>query len=136
MKARTYLIALLWLLATATAYAQTKAEKVTVSGQLVCSDCWAEADRKTTPYGTPADLSCARDCAERGIPSAIAVKQGDDYKLYLIEQEQFKQNRDEWLDRIHRDAERSGIFLDREQELEAGNWIADCALCRGSLRNV
>jgi thiol-disulfide isomerase/thioredoxin len=72
----------------------------TITGQLVCSDCWSEADRKTTPYGTPADLACARDCAERGIPSAIAVKHGDDYQLYLIEQEQFKQNRDEWLDRI------------------------------------
>ena len=108
MKARTYLIAQLCLLVTATAYAQTKAEKVTISGQLVCSDCWAEADRKTTPYGTPADLSCARDCAERGIPSAIAVKQGDDYKLYLIEQEQFKQNRDEWLDRIGGQVEISG----------------------------
>ena len=108
MKSRIYLTAQLLLLVTATAYAQTKSEKITISGQLVCSDCWAEADRKTTPYGTPADLSCARDCAEKGIPSAIAVKQGNDYKLYLIEQDQFKQNRDEWLDRIGGQVEING----------------------------
>jgi hypothetical protein len=41
-------------------------------------------------YGTAADIACARDCAEKGIPSAIAVKQGDDYRLYLIEQSQLK----------------------------------------------
>jgi thiol-disulfide isomerase/thioredoxin len=108
IKLRIYLTAQLLLLITATAYAQTKSEKITLSGQLVCSDCWAEADRKTTPYGTPADLSCARDCAEKGIPSAIAVKQGNDYKLYLIEQDQFKQNRDEWLDRIGGQVEING----------------------------
>jgi hypothetical protein len=108
MKSRIYLTAQLLLLVTATAYAQTKSEKITLSGQLVCSDCWAEADRKTTPYGTPADLSCARDCAEKGIPSAIAVKQGNDYKLYLIEQDQLKQNRDEWLDRIGGQVEING----------------------------
>jgi thiol-disulfide isomerase/thioredoxin len=108
MKSRIYLTAQLLLLVTATAYAQTKSEKITLLGQLVCSDCWAEADRKTTPYGTPADLSCARDCAEKGIPSAVAVKQGNDYKLYLIEQDQFKQNRDEWLDQIGGQVEING----------------------------
>ncbi|MGZ8846313.1 MAG: hypothetical protein ACXW3C_07590, partial [Pyrinomonadaceae bacterium] len=72
----------------------SKETNTTITGQLVCSDCWSEADRKTTPFGSAADISCARDCAEKGIPSAIAVKQGDDYKLYLIEQTQLKKNRD------------------------------------------
>jgi len=95
------LIALLLTLATGSASAQ-EAQKgtVTLEGQLVCSDCWSEADRKTTPYGTPADIACAIDCAEKGIPSAIAVKDGNDYKLYLIEQAQLKKNQAEWLDRI------------------------------------
>jgi thiol-disulfide isomerase/thioredoxin len=75
-------------------------EPTTITGQLVCSDCWSEADRKTTPYGTAADIACARDCAERGIPSAIAVKENNDYKLYLIEQSQLKKNQSDWLDRI------------------------------------
>lgn len=86
----------------------TKSAATTITGQLVCSDCWAEADRKTTPYGTQADLACARDCAERGIPSAIAVKQGNDYKLYLIEQTQLKKNQAEWLDRIGGQVEVTG----------------------------
>ena len=81
-------------------YAQQSKATTTLTGQLVCSDCWAEADRKTTPYGTAADIACARDCAERGIPSAIAVKENNDYKLYLIEPAQLKKNHNEWLDRI------------------------------------
>src|SRR5215510_8221099 len=75
----------------------SKGAMTTLTGQLVCSDCWAEADRKTTPYGTAADIACARDCAERGIPSAMAVKENNDYKLYLIEQAQLKQNQSKWL---------------------------------------
>ena len=98
---RAGLIALLLMLATVSAYAQeAPKETVTLEGQLVCSDCWSEADRKTTPYGTPADIACARDCAEKGIPSALAVKDGNDYKLYLIEPAQLKKNQAEWLDRI------------------------------------
>jgi thiol-disulfide isomerase/thioredoxin len=85
----------------------SKGAATTLTGQLVCSDCWAEADRKTVAYGTAADLACARDCAERGIPSAIAVKQGDDYHLYLIEQSQLK-DQNEWLDRIGGQVEITG----------------------------
>src|SRR6185436_1133943 len=88
--------------------AQAAKQTTTVTGQLVCSDCWSEADRKTTPFGTPADVSCARDCADKGIPSAIAVKQGADFKLYLIEQAQLKKNRDEWLHQIGQQVEVSG----------------------------
>jgi thiol-disulfide isomerase/thioredoxin len=98
---QTGFIALLLSLANVSTLAQ-EAQKgtVTLAGQLVCSDCWSEADRKTTPYGTPADIACARDCAEKGIPSAVAVKDGNDYKLYLIEQGQLKKNQAEWLDRL------------------------------------
>src|SRR4029453_2355927 len=88
--------------------AQAAKPTTTITGQLVCSDCWSEADRKTTPFGTPADVSCARDCAERGIPSAIAVKQGGAYKLYLIEQAQLKKNREEWLHQVGQQVEVSG----------------------------
>jgi thiol-disulfide isomerase/thioredoxin len=96
----TLLLSLLLAVAPSVRPQDTKPDKITVEGQLVCSDCWSEADRKTTAYGTPADIQCARDCAEKGIPSAVAVKEGADYKLYLIEQAQFKSNRTEWLDRI------------------------------------
>jgi thiol-disulfide isomerase/thioredoxin len=109
MLAQTVLCLLLPIVFVTSVQGQkTNQAPITITGQLVCSDCWSEADRKTIPYGTPADLACARDCAERGIPSAIAVKQGDDYKLYLIEQEQFKQNHDAWLDRIGGQVEING----------------------------
>jgi thiol-disulfide isomerase/thioredoxin len=116
MKPRIHFIALLlFLLATSTVHSQeTKSEKITLSGQLVCSDCWSEADRKTTPYGTQADIACARDCAERGIPSAIAVKEGNDYKLYLIEQAQLKKNQSEWLDRIGGQVEVTGRLYSKK----------------------
>ena len=94
---RLFMLFLLLVLAT---QAQAQKASVTLEGQLVCSDCWSEADRKTTPYGTAADIACARDCAEKGIPSALAVKEGNDYKLYLIEQSQLKKNQADWLDRI------------------------------------
>lgn len=73
---------------------------VTLEGQLVCSECWFEADRKTTAYGTPADIQCATDCAVNGVPPAVAVKEGDEFKLYLIEAGRFKQSSDEWLSYI------------------------------------
>ena len=97
------------------AFAQDgKGAATTLTGQLVCSDCWAEADRKTTAYGTPADIACARDCAERGIPSAIAVKENNDYKLYLIEQSQLKKNQSEWLDRLGGQVEVTGKLYSKK----------------------
>src|SRR5436190_7254454 len=118
MKLRIHCFALLMLLLIAsTAQSQeTKSDKVTLSGQLVCSDCWSEADRHTTPYGTPADIACARDCAERGIPSAIAVKAGNDYKLYLLEQAQIKKNQAEWLDRIGGQVEVTGRLYSKKDK--------------------
>jgi thiol-disulfide isomerase/thioredoxin len=84
------------------------AQKITIEGQLVCSECWFEADRKTTAYGKPGDIQCAKDCAVKGVPPAVAVKQGDDFKLYLIEAGQFKQNSEEWLDYIGKWVQISG----------------------------
>ena len=90
-----------------------KGSSVTIVGQLVCSQCWAEADRKTTPFGSPEDISCALDCAEKGIASAIAVKDGADYKLYLVEQTQLKEKRAEWLNRFGQQVEVSGRLYEK-----------------------
>src|ERR1041385_3909151 len=116
MKTRIHFMAVLFLLLVSAAAnsQETKSENTTLSGQLVCSDCWAEADRKTTPYGTQADIACARDCAEKGIPSAIAVKEGSDYKLYLIEQAQLKKNQSEWLERIGGQVEVTGRLYSKK----------------------
>src|SRR5688572_301295 len=92
------MLAVSLMLASGNVKAQDAANaKVTLEGQLVCSECWFEADRKNTPYGTPADIQCATDCAVKGVPPAVAVKQGDEYKLYLIESGRFKQSSEEWL---------------------------------------
>ncbi len=90
--------------------------KVTLEGQLVCSECWFEADRKTTAYGTPADIQCATDCAVKGVPPALAVKQGDEYKLYLIEAGQFKQNSEEWLPYIGKWVQLSGRLVPKKDK--------------------
>nr|ALS89234.1 MetaGeneMark_Unknown Function [uncultured bacterium] len=100
---------LLLLLFGATAEAQVASEgRVTLKGQLVCSLCWFEADRKETPYGTPADIQCAKDCAEKDIPPAVAVKSGEEYKLYVIDGKQFKENKEKWLDYIGKEVQATG----------------------------
>jgi thiol-disulfide isomerase/thioredoxin len=71
---------------------------LTVEGLLVCSVCCFEADRNTTPYGDAADLKCAADCADKNIPPALAVKDGDNYKLFIVEAGKLKKTPQEWLD--------------------------------------
>ena len=53
--------------------AQTN-QDVKLTGQIVCSQCWFEADRAQVAYGTPADLDCAKTCAAKSIPASLAVK--------------------------------------------------------------
>ena len=75
-------------------------KQVTIEGQLVCSECWFEADRNTTPYGTAADIQCAIDCEVKGIPPAVAVRQGSQFKLYRLERGKFNQDSKQWLEHI------------------------------------
>ena len=91
-------------------------EAVTLQGQLVCSLCWFEADRHTTPYGTAADIECAKDCAEKGIPPAIAVKEAADYRLYVIEGGRFKKPRNSWLDYLGKRVSISGRVREKEDK--------------------
>ena len=83
-------------------------QTVTIKGQFVCSQCWFEADRKTTVYGTAADMECAKECAEQKVPPAIAVKEGDDYKLFLVEEGRFKKKGEDWLEYIAKQVEVTG----------------------------
>jgi hypothetical protein len=61
------------------------ADTVTLTGQIVCSECWFEADRKTAPYGDEADMKCAIRCAKGGVPGALAVTGGGETTLYILE---------------------------------------------------
>jgi thiol-disulfide isomerase/thioredoxin len=109
------------MLASAVVRSQEAAKvKVTLEGQLVCSECWFEADRMTSPYGTPADIQCATDCAVKGVPLAVAVRQGDEFKLYLIEPGQFKQSGEEWMTYIGKWVQVSGrLSAKKEKHLSA-----------------
>lgn len=128
-KLRILLIGLGLALFAANLSAQSsKTTNVKLQGQLVCSLCWFEADRKTTPYGTAADIQCAKECAEKGIPGALAVKNGDDYKLYIVEAGRFQKSKAEWLDylgkqvevsgRIHSKADKDYVQIDQLKILE------------------
>lgn len=71
--------------------AAQKPQSVKLIGQVVCASCWFEApDRKTDPYGTPDDITCAKDCAEKGLPQALAVEDGTGFTLYTLERGSYK----------------------------------------------
>jgi peroxiredoxin len=104
---------------------QQDAKVITLEGQLVCSLCWFEADRKTTAYGTDADLKCAADCAEKDIPPALAVKNGDDYKLYIIESGKLKKTPVQWIDSLGKQLRISGKVRQRGDKLYLATNSAD-----------
>jgi len=97
--------------------AQTgKTQPVTLQGQLVCSLCWFEADRKTTPYGSPADIECAKDCAGKNIPPAVAVTEADGFKLYVIEAKDFQKHKATWIDYVGQRVEVTGRTRSKDKK--------------------
>jgi hypothetical protein len=86
--------------------------RMTLRGQVVCSNCWGEADRKTTAYGTPADLKCARLCAKDAVPAALAVDEKGTARLYLLEDGAFKREGRAWLNYIAKRVEITGTVRD------------------------
>jgi thiol-disulfide isomerase/thioredoxin len=95
---RAFLITLVLLLALTTgAVAQTAPAKL--EGQIVCClDCWNRADRKTVPYGTPADLAKSAECIGNGDPTLIAVTGKDGATtFYQLEDGKYKKPGKNWL---------------------------------------
>ncbi len=71
---------------------------VKLEGQIVCcADCWAEADRIKVEFGTAEDLLKAKSCVEGGDPTLLAVREGDKFTLYQLEQGKFKLTEKNWL---------------------------------------
>lgn len=96
----TILTFLVLLIAASSAAAQVPAT-VKLKGQVVCSVCWFEApDRKKTAYGNAADIKCALDCSEEGIPQAIAVEDEKGFTLYTMEPGAFKPTGKDYLDLV------------------------------------
>lgn len=79
--------------------AQTAATQL--EGQVVCcADCWAEADRTRVEFGTAEDLLKAKSCVEAGDPTLLAVREGDKFALYQLEQGKFRLPGKNWLEFI------------------------------------
>ena len=83
---------------------------VRLEGQVVCcADCWAKADRKTTPYGTAADLEKAKECVANGDPTLLAVTdEGGATTLYQLESGKFKRPGKKWLEYVGKQVEITG----------------------------
>jgi thiol-disulfide isomerase/thioredoxin len=74
------------------------AGQVKLQGQVVCcEDCWAEADRTKVEYGTAEDLLKAKSCVEGGDPTLLAVREGEKFTLYQLQQGKFKLTEKNWL---------------------------------------
>lgn len=89
----------LMLIVTLTVSAQNSSIKL--EGQVVCcADCWAEADRTKVEFGTAEDVLKAKSCVEGGDPTLIAVRTGDKFTLYQMEQGKFKLTEKNWYSYI------------------------------------
>ena len=97
------------------ATAQEKAgTPTTLEGQVVCSLCWFEADRKVTPYGDEGDLKCALDCKNKGKSQALAVTGESGFTLYLLEPGKLKRDRADWLDYIAKQVKATGAVREAD----------------------
>jgi hypothetical protein len=87
---------------------------VTLEGQVVCSSCWFEADRKEKPYGDEGDLKCAVDCMKKGKSQALAVESSNGLTLYLLEPGKLKRDRKDWLDFIAKPVKTTGTVREAD----------------------
>ena len=92
---KLFLLLFLLLIFNFTIAAQNQAIKL--EGQVVCcADCWAEADRTQVEFGTAENLLKAKSCVEGGDPTLLAVRTGDKFTLYQLEQGKFKLTEKNW----------------------------------------
>lgn len=93
------LFSCLLLLASFVGAAGAQAGAVRLEGQVVCcAECWAEADRTKVEYGTAEDLLKAQSCVANGDPTLLAVREGEKFTLYQLEQGKFRLPGKNWLE--------------------------------------
>ena len=74
---------------------------VKLEGQVVCcAECWAEADRTKVEFGTAEDILKSKSCVEGGDPTLLAVREGERFTLYQLEQGKFRLPGKNWLEFI------------------------------------
>lgn len=88
-----------------------KAKAVKLEGQVVCcADCWAEKDRFKEEFGTAEDLLKAKSCVENGDPTLLAVRAGNKFTFYQLEQGEFKLPGKNWLEFVGKRVAVSGAW--------------------------
>ncbi len=89
-----------------------------LTGQIVCcEECWAKADRRTTPYGTAADQASAAECISNGDPTLLAVMDAEGKAtFYQLEAGRFKRPGKNWLDFIGKRVEVAGAVRERRKQ--------------------
>jgi thiol-disulfide isomerase/thioredoxin len=94
-------------------------------GQVVCcADCWAEADRTKVQYGTAEDLLKAQSCVAGGDPTLIAVREGDKFTLYQLEQRKFRLPGKNWLDFVGKKVAVTGAIDKKVMRVDAVEVLA------------
>jgi len=74
-------------------------QTVRLEGQVVCcAECWAQADRTKVQFGTAEDLLKSQSCVANGDPTLLAVREGDKFTLYQLEEAKFRLPGKNWLD--------------------------------------
>jgi thiol-disulfide isomerase/thioredoxin len=118
---KLFLSLVLFLIFGLTAAAQNAA--VTLEGQVVCcADCWAEADRAKVEYGTAENLLKAESCVAGGDPTLLAVREGDKFTLYRLEQGKFKLTEKNWLSYVGKKVSVTGT---RKKVKKADAFVVD-----------
>jgi thiol-disulfide isomerase/thioredoxin len=104
------LLSLSLVLAAFSVAAAQNPSAVKLEGQVVCcEDCWAESDRKTTPFGTREDLEKAAQCVANGDPTLLAVASNEGgFTMYQLELGKFKRPGKNWLEYIGKRVEVTG----------------------------
>lgn len=75
------------------------AQNSRLEGQVVCcAECWDEVDRAKVEYGTAEDILKAKSCVEGGDPTLLAVRDGDNFKLYQLALGKFRLPGKNWLE--------------------------------------
>lgn len=100
---------ILFVFALSLSISAQKSQQTKLTGQVVCSVCWFEApDRKKSPYGNAADIKCAIECSEEGLPQALAVEDEKGFTLYMMEKGSFKAAGKDFLDIVPKMVEVEG----------------------------
>ena len=101
---------MLYVAATLLSISSSLGQSVRLEGQVVCcADCWAEADRTKVEFGTADDLLKSQSCVANGDPTLIAVREGDKFTLYRLDQGKFRLPGKNWLGFIGKQVAVTGV---------------------------